>query len=79
MIMGVRRALAGAVVAMVLAGGGVLISSGAAEAAPTGCYTVVEYVPVVVYVSQQVYENGQWVTKLVPVTVFKPVTRVVCD
>jgi len=77
--MGFRRVLTGAAAAMVLACGGVLISSGGAEAAPAGCHTIIVEVPVVEYVPQQVYENGQWVTKLVPVTVLKPVTKIVCD
>ncbi|MFD5597494.1 hypothetical protein [Streptomyces griseorubiginosus] len=78
--MRIRRALAATAAAMMLGGGGVLISAGGAQAAPTpGCHTVIKYVTVVTWEYRQVFENGQWVTKLVPVTVVLPVSTVVCD
>ncbi|MFF6806156.1 hypothetical protein [Streptomyces sp. NPDC012616] len=77
--MRIRRAAAVTAAAMMLAGGGVLIGSGAAHAAPAACHTVVRYVPTTVLQTQQVFENGHWVTKIVRVTVISPVTTVVCD
>ncbi|MET8038387.1 hypothetical protein [Streptomyces sp. NPDC005345] len=77
--MGMRRIGAATAAAFVLAGGGVLMSSTGAQAAPTACHTVTRVVPVTTYVSQLVWENGQWVTKYVPITRLETISTIVCD
>ncbi|MFE2829366.1 hypothetical protein [Streptomyces sp. NPDC059271] len=55
------------------------MSSTGAQATPAACHTVIKVVPVTVYVPQQVWENGHWVTKYVPVTHYETISTIVCD
>ncbi|MEU0781029.1 hypothetical protein ABZ341_05530 [Streptomyces sp. NPDC006173] len=75
----IRRVVAGTAAALMLAGGGVLMSAAGAQAAPAACHTVTKVVPVTVVMAQQVYENGQLVTRYVLVTRYETVSTIVCD
>lgn len=77
--MRIRRAAAATAAALVLAGGGVLMSSTGAQAAPAACHTVIKVVPVTISVPQQVWENGHWVIKYVPVAHYETISTIVCD
>ncbi|KUN40134.1 hypothetical protein AQJ30_05480 [Streptomyces longwoodensis] len=77
--MRMHRAATGAAAVLVLAGGGILMGAAGAQAAPTACHTVIRVVPVTVVVPQQVYENGHWVTRYVPVTRYDTISTIVCD
>ncbi|MFF0138328.1 hypothetical protein ACFYRN_18040 [Streptomyces sp. NPDC005227] len=55
------------------------MSAAGAQAAPAACHTVTKVVPVTVVMAQQVYENGQLVTRYVLVTRYETVSTIVCD